>query len=36
LVTDGDVEMLAFEIIGLTMLALFFGAMVNNSRTADR
>jgi hypothetical protein len=29
--------MLAFEIIGLTMLALFFGAMVNNnSRTADR
>jgi len=28
--------MLAFEVIGLTMLALFFGAMVNNSRTADR
>ena len=29
--------MLVFEILGLTMLALFFGAMVNNnSRTADR
>jgi len=29
--------MVVFEVIGLTMLALFFGAMVNNnSRTADR
>lgn len=29
--------MVVFEVIGLTMLALFFGAMVNNNgRTADR
>jgi len=29
--------MLAFEIIGMTMLALFFGAMVNGTgRTANR
>ena len=29
--------MVAFEVIGLTMLALFFGAMVDgNSRMADR
>ena len=29
--------MVVFEVIGLTMLALFFGAMVDNSgRTADR
>jgi hypothetical protein len=29
--------MFAFEVIGLTMVALFFGAMVDgNSRTADR
>jgi hypothetical protein len=28
----GDVAMLTFEIIGLTMLALFFGAMVGGNR----
>jgi hypothetical protein len=29
--------MVAFEVIGLTMLALFFGALVDNSSgTADR
>lgn len=29
--------MVVFEVFGLTMLALFFGAMVdNNGRTADR
>jgi hypothetical protein len=32
----GDVEMLAFEVIGLTMLALFFGAMVNGNSHAHR
>jgi hypothetical protein len=30
-----EIEMLVFEVIGMTMLALFFGAMVDgNSRTA--
>jgi hypothetical protein len=32
----GDVEMVAFEVIGLTMLALFFGAMVNGNSHAHR
>jgi len=36
LVANGDVEMLVFEIFGLSMLALFFGAMVNNGHAADR
>jgi hypothetical protein len=31
----GRIQMVAFEVIGLTMLALFFGAMVGgNSRAA--
>jgi hypothetical protein len=30
-----EIEMVVFEVMGLTMLALFFGAMVDgNSRTA--
>jgi hypothetical protein len=35
-VRTGDVAMLAFEIIGLTMLALFFGAMIGGNSGAAR
>ena len=31
-----EIEMLAFEVIGLSMLALFFGAMVDGNKRVAR